>query len=70
MKSEVVYCWNCKSAMDLKGAYYQCPSCGATWNEVPAPTVETMVVEKIKKGYHETKYRPSRRKSRARATRS
>jgi len=34
MKSKVVYCWNCKTAMDLKGDYYQCSSCGATWNEV------------------------------------
>jgi len=35
MKSKVVYCWNCKTALDIKGSYYQCSSCGATWNELP-----------------------------------
>jgi len=35
MKAEVVYCWNCKTAMTLEGNYYKCPKCGATWNELP-----------------------------------
>jgi len=35
MKSKVVYCWNCKTAMTQKDTYYQCCSCGATWNKLP-----------------------------------
>jgi len=36
MKSEVVYCWNCKTAMTIEGNYYKCSRCGATWNELPS----------------------------------
>ncbi len=30
-------CWNCdgRDTMVSKGSYYQCSSCGTTWNETP-----------------------------------
>ena len=61
MKSEVVYCWNCKTAMDIEGNYYKCSRCGATWNEIPAPCGDGLVVEEISRTTFATKYRPSRR---------
>lgn len=30
-------CWYCgKRDMEVKGTYFQCRSCGATWNDVPS----------------------------------
>jgi len=67
MKSEVVYCWNCKTAMDIEGNYYKCSRCGATWNEIP--TLGTFIdIEVHKDGKDGTKaYRPVKRRPRAKS---
>lgn len=39
MKTKIDYrvtCWSCKgNLMENKGSYWQCRSCGATWNDTP-----------------------------------
>ena len=60
-------CWSCsKVTMFPKGNYFECIECGATWNKVPRLTAEETVVEQIGRHNRDTKYRPSRRKPRAR----
>lgn len=37
-------CWSCgKNTMVLKGDYYQCSECGATWNEQPSLGIPPVV---------------------------
>jgi len=32
------HCWSCgKGPLEAEGSYYQCPDCGATYNELPEP---------------------------------
>lgn len=60
-------CWSCgKDTMVNKGNYFECSECGATWNEVPAPTVDSLVIEPVYKGRRNKKYRPSQKRSRVR----
>lgn len=62
MKSKVVYCWNCKAAMETKGDYYQCLECGATWNELPAPGI-FIDIERTKGGQGKSPaYKPVKRR--------
>lgn len=61
-------CWFCgKKALVPKGTYYQCSECGATWNEVPVCHFNGLVIEPVDSHTRDTKYRPYRRRSRAKA---
>jgi len=62
------FCWFCrKETVKPKASYYQCSECGATYNVLPQPSSFGLVEEPAGDYARDTKYRPSRKRGRAKA---
>lgn len=62
------HCWSCgkDTVFPIKN-HHECTECGATWNALPPPSSFDLVIERRLEGPGPTKYRLTRKKSRAKA---